>query len=194
MNMARLARLSVSDYAAMPWRNGAGTTLEIAIDDSPTDSSSAPFLWRLSMADLAGDGPFSQIADVDRIIVLLAGTDVMLTINGAPPAALRRHQIISFPGDVPTSMTMAPGRGRDLNLMWDRTRATGKVEIMRAGDAVLWIDAQVAFVVALGGRATVAVDDAEHVLGEQETMRLDRGGSTFAVRGGEVYLATIVYR
>jgi hypothetical protein len=186
--MALITHLPASGYVAMPWRNGAGTTHEIAIDDTPGDSA-APFRWRLSMADLAGDGPFSEIGDVDRILVLLAGDDVELTIDGAAPAPLGRHEAIAFPGDVPTSLTMAPGSGRDLNLMWDRTRANGTVEVLQIGDERS-LAAPIAFAIALGGSATVAVDDEEHALGEQDALQLD-GGGTLAVIDGEVYLATI---
>ena len=133
--MALVTYLPSSDYQAMPWRNGAGVTHEIAIDDSSGESE-APFLWRLSMADLAGDGPFSEIADVDRILVLLEGEDVLLTIAGAAPEPLAEHEAIAFPGDVTTSLTMAPGSGRDLNLMWDRTRVQGMVDILNIGDTL----------------------------------------------------------
>ena len=186
--MALITHLPASGYTAMPWRNGAGTTHEIAIDDAP-GSSAAPFRWRLSMADLAGDGPFSEIADVDRILVLLAGDDVTLMIDGAAPTPLGHHESIAFPGDVPTSLTMAPGTGRDLNLMWDRTRTDGSVEILQIGDEVR-IDAPTAFAIALGGSATVAVDDEEHVLGEQDALQVDDGGALVVI-DGEVYLATI---
>ncbi len=186
--MALITHLPASGYTAMPWRNGAGTTHEIAIDDDAGDSA-APFRWRLSMADLAGDGPFSEIADVDRILVLLAGDAVQLTIDGAPPAPLGRHEAIAFPGDVPTSLTMAPGSGRDLNLMWDRTRAAGDVEVLQIGDERS-IGAPIAFAIALGGPAMVAVDGEEHALGEQDALRLD-GGGVLTVVDGEVYVATI---
>ena len=188
MGMALITHLPASGYTAMPWRNGAGTTHEIAIDDTP-GTSAAPFRWRLSMADLAGDGPFSEIADVDRILVLLAGDAVELTIAGATPAPLGRHEAIAFPGDVATSLTMAPGAGRDLNLMWDRTRAVGAVEVLQIGDEVR-VDTPTAFAIALGGPATVAIDDEEHALGEQDAVQIDDGG-TLTVVDGEVYLATI---
>ena len=175
--MALVTYLPSSDYVAMPWRNGAGTTHEIAIDDSPGESQ-APFLWRLSMADLADDGPFSEIADVDRILVLLEGEDVQLTIAA-----------IAFPGDVPTSLTMAPGSGRDLNLMWDRTRVHGTVDILNIGDT-LQIEEHIAFAIALGTSATIEVDGDEHVLGEQDALQLD-DATTFAVLDGEVYVARI---
>jgi environmental stress-induced protein Ves len=158
------------------------------VDDTP-GTSSAPFRWRLSMADLTGDGPFSELPDVDRILVLLAGDDVKLMIDGAAPAPLGHHEAIAFPGDVPTSLTMAAGTGRDLNLMWDRTRAEGSVAILQIGDEVR-IDAPTAFAIALGGSANVAIDDEEHVLGEQDALQVDDGG-TLVVIDGEVYLATI---
>lgn len=186
--MALVTYLPSSDYVAMPWRNGAGTTHEIAIDDSPGESE-APFLWRLSMADLAGDGPFSEIADVDRILVLLEGEDVQLTIAGAEPEPLAEHTAIAFPGDIPTSLTMAPGSGRDLNLMWDRTRVQGTVDILNIGDT-LQIEEHIAFAIALGTSATIEVDGDEHVLGEQDALQLD-DATTFAVLDGEVYVARI---
>jgi environmental stress-induced protein Ves len=186
--MPLITHLPASGYTAMPWRNGAGTTHEIMVDDTP-GTSSAPFRWRLSMADLTGDGPFSELPDVDRILVLLAGDDVKLMIDGAAPAPLGHHEAIAFPGDVPTSLTMAAGTGRDLNLMWDRTRAEGSVAILQIGDEVR-IDAPTAFAIALGGSANVAIDDEEHVLGEQDALQVDDGG-TLVVIDGEVYLATI---
>jgi environmental stress-induced protein Ves len=167
--MPLITHLPASGYTAMPWRNGAGTTHEIMVDDTP-GTSSAPFRWRLSMADLAGD-------------------DVKLMIDGAAPAPLGHHEAIAFPGDVPTSLTMAAGTGRDLNLMWDRTRAEGSVAILQIGDEVR-IDAPTAFAIALGGSANVAIDDEEHVLGEQDALQVDDGG-TLVVIDGEVYLATI---
>ena len=75
------------------------------------------------------------------------------------------------------------------NLMWDRTRAEGSVAILQIGDEMR-IDAPTAFAIALGGSATVAIDDEEHVLGEQDALQVDDGG-TLVVIDGEVYLATI---
>jgi len=186
--VARVTQLPSSAYTAMPWRNGAGTTHEIAIDPAPGPSG-APFRWRLSMADLAGSGPFSEIPGVDRVLVLLAGDEVALAIDGAPPVPLARHAAIAFPGDVPTALTMRSGAGRDLNLMWDRTRATGRVEVIHPGDVVT-LRAQAAFAIALGGPAAVRIDDDVHRLGEQDTLRIV-DGSELVATDGDVYVALI---
>src|SRR6202035_3919738 len=47
--------LARADYIAMPWRNGAGITHEIAREPA----HGALFSWRLSLASLQVNGPFS---------------------------------------------------------------------------------------------------------------------------------------
>ena len=81
-----IQRLPREGHLEMPWANGRGVTREIAVARAP-DGSSAPFLWRASMADLDGDGPFSAFPDVDRVLVLLEGEDVALAVDGAAPVA-----------------------------------------------------------------------------------------------------------
>jgi environmental stress-induced protein Ves len=49
--------LRLSDYKRMPWKNDGGVTLEIAV--LPSASSAGDFDWRISMATVAADGPFS---------------------------------------------------------------------------------------------------------------------------------------
>lgn len=49
--------LHARDYKRMPWKNGGGETVEIAI--FPADASVETFEWRISMATVANDGPFS---------------------------------------------------------------------------------------------------------------------------------------
>ena len=186
--MADLTPLPRSGFREMPWANGLGTTREIAIDPEP-GAGGAPFRWRLSMADLAGPGPFSELAGVDRILVLLAGDGVVLHVAGRAPAPLGRHGLIAFPGDVATHLEMPPGPGRDLNLMWDRDRATGQVDVLGSG-AALVLDAPLAFAVAVGGPARVEVDGTTADLGAEDALRID-AGRALAVLAGELYVAQV---
>ncbi|WZB69374.1 HutD family protein [Achromobacter xylosoxidans] len=50
---ARLYR--ARDYPRMPWRNGGGTTQEVACNPG---GSTYGFEWRLSIADVGQDGGF----------------------------------------------------------------------------------------------------------------------------------------
>ena len=56
--------LRAADYPRMPWKNGGGETAEILVEPAgaPLDS----FDWRLSMARVAADGPFSLFPGVER--------------------------------------------------------------------------------------------------------------------------------
>src|SRR5215475_5956544 len=69
--------LQPADYARMPWKNGGGQTTEIAVH--PAGATLADFDWRVSIADITADGPFSGFAGVDRTLVLLSGAGVRLT-------------------------------------------------------------------------------------------------------------------
>ena len=166
-----------SAHKAMPWINGGGVTHEIAKRENPagaTSEEAAPFVWRLSMADLTGSGPFSRIPEVDRILVLLYGENVKLTVGDDAPVTLGKLGQIEFPADVPTDLEMTGNSGRDINLMWARGDAQGQAEVLHRGEKKLFetkfddgdptLRTRTVFVMALGGPARVAVDGIEHTL------------------------------
>jgi len=167
--MTAITPLPHAGFTAMPWRNGAGTTHEIAVD--PGDDRAVPFRWRLSMADLAGDGPFSVFPGVDRVLLLLAGEHVALRIDGAPPVPLVEGVPLAFPADVPTELTMASAQGRDLNLMWDRARVAATMVVVEAGAEVPCGDCTIA--VALAPDTAIEIDDATAALGLHDAVRAD---------------------
>src|SRR5664279_5262628 len=72
--------LSPSDYRRMPWKNGGGLTTEIVV--VPPDANFDAFAWRVSMADVDESGPFSTLADIERVLVLTAGNGMRLTGDG----------------------------------------------------------------------------------------------------------------
>jgi len=114
----------------MPWRNGGGVTYEIA--SSPADPDLAHFDWRVSIAEVEADGPFSSFPGIDRTIVLIDGEWMALTVDG------RRHRFgihepFSFDGGSQTQCEVAR-RSRDLNVMTRRGRAAASVAIV-SGDA-----------------------------------------------------------
>ena len=69
----------------MPWRNGLGTTTEIAAEPS----ADGRFHWRLSIADVAQSGPFSSFEGYDRTIAVVAGAGMRLAVAGQPDRAGR---------------------------------------------------------------------------------------------------------
>ena len=59
------------EYRRMPWKNGGGSTDEIAT--YPRGAGLDAFDWRVSIAHVASDGPFSRFPGVERTITLLEG-------------------------------------------------------------------------------------------------------------------------
>jgi len=59
--------LTPADVTPVPWRNGAGTTRELASSAGPDGG----FRWRISLADLARDAPFSSFPATDRLFTAL---------------------------------------------------------------------------------------------------------------------------
>ncbi len=106
-----------SSYIRQPWKNGLGETIEIAA--SPKGATTAEFDWRVSMAKVEADGPFSAFPGIDRTLTVLDGQGIELSVEGFDPATIteRPH---SFPGDAPTSAKLLDGSITDLNVMTRR--------------------------------------------------------------------------
>src|SRR5690606_24981691 len=61
-------QLDPATTIAMPWKNGGGTTLQLAI--SPKGASLEDFAWRISSAQVAVDGAFSSFPGADRSLAV----------------------------------------------------------------------------------------------------------------------------
>ncbi|UHS60121.1 HutD family protein [Agrobacterium vaccinii] len=116
-----------SEYKRMPWKNGGGETVEIAV--FPPDASVDDFDWRISMAMVASDGPFSIFPGIDRTLSILDGSGMSLSINGAVPIVLTEtSEPLSFTADVPVDAVLVDGPITDLNVMTRRGRFSHRVE------------------------------------------------------------------
>ena len=129
----RLEVLRTDAYRAMPWRNGKGMTREIARD--PADGEA--FRWRLSLADIAQDGPFSAYPGYRRALVLVHGDDLRLTFGGHGQRRLSPARCgARFEGDWTTECSVPLGRCTDLSLIVRKGPAGSPACIVRAPSIV----------------------------------------------------------
>ena len=119
----RIRRLTRADYRRMPWRNGGGWTTEIARAPADVDD----FDWRVSIAEIGADGPFSAFPGCARSLVLLEGAGIELRIDGAPTLLDRRGQIVEFDGGATAHCRLLDGPTRDFNVIARRDRIAHKV-------------------------------------------------------------------
>jgi hypothetical protein len=169
MHLIRFADLTVE-----PWRNGAGVTRTVASGAG----------WRVSIADVAGSGPFSSFPGLDRVIMLCEGPAMAVVVNGQRHD-LTRYEPFAFAGEANTSGHVeAPAR--DLNVMTARGQCRAEVSVVRADEIVL-PPAATNVVVALLG--TTRVD--ETMLATLDTVVLEPGASATFDGDGLMAVAVI---
>ncbi len=132
--------LAAHTAVQMPWKNGLGTTLELATDASVHQPD---WTWRLSIADVPERATCSVFPGKRRAIACLDGDGLLLERAHGIDAVPRIGSGVLFEGE--ESIVCVPlGEGvRDANLMFDRTRWEGTLRIVRAtagaiaGDVIL---------------------------------------------------------
>jgi uncharacterized protein len=125
--------IAPGDARPMPWKNGGGRTTELAA--APPGSTLDDFSWRVSIADVERDGPFSPFPGVDRTIVLLRGDGMELAHAHGSITLAVPYEPWAFSGDEPVECRLVGGAVRDFNLMTRRRTARGAVTVVRDGAA-----------------------------------------------------------
>ncbi|MEX0808401.1 MAG: HutD family protein [Dongiaceae bacterium] len=192
---ARLIRPDA--HRVMKWKNGGGMTAEIAIAPEGADLAGDGFLWRLSLASIEEDGPFSAFPGIDRSIMLVEGAGMTLTTGTGTVISLdRRFVPQDFPGEWAVRCRLASGPVRDLNLMVNRARATRRWEIVELGakPARLAANGQTLILHALAGHAVLSGIAGIERITEGDTAIAAAGdiAANAAVSGeGTIFVATI---
>lgn len=169
--------LRFDDSRRQPWANGAGSTRELI--QWPGDGQ--PWQWRLSIADVDRDAPFSTFPGVDRILVLLSGDGLALRFAGSDGASPREerldtpHAFARFPGEAALSGGPIAGPTTDFNLMWQRDRFDGE----------LWVRPMVGSIrlFASPGETWILHAAAGHVEGD-DGLRLETGDTLVTLDDG----------
>lgn len=113
--------IRASDLTEVRWKNGGGVTREIAVA-----SAQGKTLWRLSIADVAVDGPFSDFTGLTRILTVIRGNGMdLISAQGNLSADL--NQPVRFDGALRINSVLKDGPIQDLNLMFDPLSFVGDV-------------------------------------------------------------------
>lgn len=150
------------DVAPQPWPNGGGTTRELlrAADRS----------WRISLAEIVSDGPFSVFAGQHRLLTVVDGPVLSLDVDGETHV-VEPQRPFAFPGDAEVVASVPEGPVRALNVIAD-PGVTAHVTVLELGrsSTLPLADDQAAYVLKgavqgslvvgpgeVAGRCTVAV-------------------------------------
>lgn len=179
-----------SAYRSMPWKNGGGTTREVASGAVRSPLASVEpadgFDWRVSVADVDAGGPFSPFPGVDRVITLVEGEGMVLTVDGGSQRVAPLSPF-TFSGDAATDCRLEAGAVRDMNVMTRRGRATAHVRIVALASAqateMACAEGETLLVMATTDGVTVGgPDGGETALGRLDCVRHE-GPGALALRG-----------
>jgi environmental stress-induced protein Ves len=124
--MGRLIRFK--DLPSMPWKNGGGSTVELVA--APPGATVADFDFRISVATVSQDGPFSVFPNIDRTLALVEGEGLTLYMAGEPPIFIDdANPYTSFPGEASIHATVNDGTTMDFNVMTHRGRCRHTFEV-----------------------------------------------------------------
>src|SRR6478752_6442035 len=113
-----------AELKAHPWRNGGGVTREVARHPRTPSVQAAPqdtaqdnaWDWRVSIADVSKAGPFSAFAGMDRVLTVIDGDLLLLSVDGAEHP-LEKYRPFRFSGDADSAGALPTGDIRDLNVI-----------------------------------------------------------------------------
>jgi environmental stress-induced protein Ves len=121
----------VSHATPLPWKNGGGTTRELL--RLPSHAGDTDWTLRISVADIAADGPFSRFEGITRWFAVLSGDGVDLRFAQRALAVRAGDPPLRFDGADAPECRLIAGATRDLNVMVRRERAEVCVNRARFG-------------------------------------------------------------
>ena len=115
-----------SEFKSVPWKNRGGITHEIARQDGRQN-----LLWRISIAEVSQDGPFSQFVGLSRSLTVIAGTGMnLIDAAGNLAHTALPLQPITFSGDEPLQGALLDGPCQDFNLIYDARSMDARVDVL----------------------------------------------------------------
>lgn len=170
--------IPANEYRRERWRNGAGWTREIHVE--AVAGSAGPWLWRLSIAEIEHDAPFSAFPGVDRELVLLSGNGLRLCFDDGEVHELHPpHGRLRFVGERAVSGELLDGPTQDFNLMWRRDAIDAQLwHRPLVGPMVVFAEPGTVWVVhLLAGQARFADDSGLPDLAAADTALLQPDGT-----------------
>ena len=186
--------LPANEYRRLRWRNGLGWTREIHASSLP---GTGGWDWRLSIAEIEADGPYSTFPGVQREQVLLAGEGLALDFGVGPERLLAPpHGRQRFSGEAGVQARLRAGRVEVFNLMWQAGRVVPRLwHRPLVGSMLLFVDPGETWAVHLmAGQATVGGEPAMPLLEMGDSALLGAGDvrRRYVVEGaGELLLVRV---
>lgn len=112
MQLQDWQQIKLQDIPPSPWKNGGGTTQALVCWPNSTE-----WIFRMSVARIDSDGPFSEFKGVSRWFAVLQGEGVALQFPEKRVVLGAKDSVLQFSGDSPCHCCLTDGPTLDFNLM-----------------------------------------------------------------------------
>jgi environmental stress-induced protein Ves len=160
--MIAVVRLSAAGRPVVPWKNGGGTTQQVAA--YPHDADFSTMAWRISIATVDRGGPFSRFEGVDRSLSVLSGRLDLVLGDDRRTILSDADGPVRFEGELDVIGTPLSGPVTDLNVMTRRGAWAAQVEPLAPGSSTRLHPQASTVAVVAAGQTVVAVDGEPHAL------------------------------
>jgi len=163
-----LGLVRFDDRPATRWRNGRGSTREVAA--RLLGVKGPEFVWRLSVAEVTDDVEFSTFPGVERTATLIEGDGLSLVVDGTEQV-LRPDEPFAFDGEAETFARPTSGAVRVLNVMTKRNRMSARVRVEDLSDGKpVSVAGATVFVQLTGASTAYAADGVSAQLGPLDAL------------------------
>lgn len=160
--------LDPASYLRTPWKNGGGTTVDIAYSGD---------VWRFGRTPIVQPGPFSDYTGFDRIQVLVAGSGLVLVTPEGEIDVRQPFHPVRFTGETKIVTRLEGGPIEVVNLIGLRSQVKIDIAVLDEG-RTLHLEPGIHIVYNPHGDSMVAVQGDERKLAADHALRLDVTGPT----------------
>lgn len=181
--------ISSTQFTEIPWKNGLGKTIEMAISEGDSVES---FDWRISQATVANNGMFSDFSGLERNLVLIEGEGITLTHNNDKQDVLSNLlEFANFDGGNQTYGELHQGTIVDLNIMTKANKYATDVVTYQEASSQQVKSVSLMFFYSLSGSLTITTEGKEHVIEKGALVKITQPTSTLLVSGLQIIIAAI---
>jgi environmental stress-induced protein Ves len=116
--------LDPAHYRRTPWKNGGGSTIDIADKGD---------IWRFGRTPITTSGPFSDYTGFDRLQVLVAGRGLVLETPDGEIDVRTPFRPVRFAGETPIKSRLEAGPVEVVNLIGARSTVRIALEVLKPG-------------------------------------------------------------
>ncbi|MBY6056974.1 HutD family protein [Leisingera daeponensis] len=135
-------RFSALAARPVPWKNGGGLTRELA-----SETKGGGTVWRLSLAEISRNGPFSAFPGLARIHCIVDGAGHTLS-NDCTRLEARLLELLEFDGGLQLECRLRDGPCKAFNVIYDPARVAASASVLGEGAVPVFGGRQALFVIS----------------------------------------------